>query len=211
MTAIVFVLQPDQVCIAMDTLVIGAKDRMPLAFQRKFLAMDESELLVAGTGHADFVNGWFEYLRTHLTSTSIEEMNSIAPVIFRASVDAAGGLDGLTVTIYLFGYSAAEKRYIGYAYRSEKKFEPDRLPDALGFKPVISIEPTDDIRFPDFLVEIVLEQQRHDNGKPLAERDGIGGEIEFVIMANRAIRVSTVQHFSCFEADQKYIAQCADA
>ena len=106
----------------MDTRVIGAKDRMTLAFQRKFLAMDESELLVAGTGHADFVNGWFKYLRTHLTSTSIEEMNSIAPVIFRASVDAAGGLDGLTVTIYHFGYSAAEKRYIGYAYRSEKKF-----------------------------------------------------------------------------------------
>ena len=117
----------------------------------------------------------------------------------------------MTVTIYHFGYSAAEKRYIGYAYPSEKKFEPDRLPDALGFKPVISIEPTDDIRFPDFLVEIVLEQQRHDNGKPLAERDGIGGEIEFVIMANRAIRVSTVHRFSCFEADQKYIAQCADA
>jgi hypothetical protein len=210
MTALVFALQPDQVCIAMDTLVIGAKDRMPLAFQRKFLAMDESELLVAGTGHADFINRWFEYLRAHLTSTSIEELNSIAPVIFRASVGPEGGLDGLTVTIYHFGYSAAEKRYIGYAYRSEKKFEPDRLPDALGFKPVISIEPTDDIRFPDYLVEIVLEQQRHDNGNPLTERVGIGGEIEFIVMADRTIRVSTVHRFSCFEADQEYIAQRAE-
>lgn len=209
MTALVFALQPDQVCIAMDTLVIGAKDRLPLAFQRKFLAMDESELLVAGTGHGFFINGWFEYLRSHLASTSIEELNSIAPVIFRTSVDAEGGLDGLTVTIYHFGYSAAEKRYIGYAYRSEKRFEPDRLPDALGFKPVISIEPTDDIRFPDYMVEIVLEQQRHDNGKPLAERDGIGGEIEFVVMADRAIRVSTVHRFSCFERDQMYIQQRA--
>ncbi len=58
MTAFIFALQPDQVCVAMDTLVVGADDRMPLAFQRKFLSVPDSDLLVAGTGHAEFVTGW---------------------------------------------------------------------------------------------------------------------------------------------------------
>lgn len=82
--------------------MIGANDSLPLAFQRKRVAMDESELLVVGTGDGFFINEWFEYLRSHLASTSIEELKSIAPVIYRASVAAAGGPDASTVTIYHF-------------------------------------------------------------------------------------------------------------
>lgn len=59
MTALVFSLQPEQICIAMDTLVIGAVDRMPLSFQ-------ESDLVVLGTGHAGFINGWFQHLQANL-------------------------------------------------------------------------------------------------------------------------------------------------
>jgi hypothetical protein len=62
MTALVFALQPDQVCLAMDTLVVGADDRLPMSFQRKFHSLPDSELIVAGTGLANFINGWFAYL-----------------------------------------------------------------------------------------------------------------------------------------------------
>ncbi len=41
----------------MDTLVVGADDRMPLSFQRKFLSLPESNLIIAGTGHASLING----------------------------------------------------------------------------------------------------------------------------------------------------------
>lgn len=91
MTALVFSLQPDQVCVAMDTLVVGADDRMPLAFQRKFLSVPDSDLLVAGTGLAGFVTGWFDYLLSLTSLGDVDNVGSIAPSVLKASADAAGG------------------------------------------------------------------------------------------------------------------------
>lgn len=208
MTALVFALQPTQVCIAMDTLVIGAEDRMPMSFQRKFLIVPESDLVVAGTGHAGFINGWFHYIQTNLSNASIDDLNADAPNIFRESVNAEGGLNGLTATIYHFGYSAQEERYVGYAYRAEHDFRSDRLQhDVLGYKPVVQVALNDDILFPDSLIEIMLEQQRQDRLLPLAERVGIGGEIEFVVMSERTIRVETVYRFSSHEAESIHIGR----
>jgi hypothetical protein len=211
MTALVFALQPEQVCIAMDTLVIDADDRMPLSFQRKFLSVPESDLVVSGTGHAGFINGWFQHLQANLSGATIDDLNAEVPNIFRASVSAEGGLSGLTATIYHFGYSAREDRYAGYAYRSERDFRSDRLQYALGYKPVVPVTPNDDIRFPDFLMDIILEQQRQDWLLPITERLGIGGEIEFVVMSDRAIHVETVHRFSSYEAESSHIQKRAEA
>lgn len=205
MTALVFAIQPEQVCIAMDTLVIGADDRMPLSFQRKFLSVPESDLVVAGTGHGSFINGWFQHLLANLRGATIDDLNAKAPSIFRASVSAEGGLSGLTATIYHFGYSAREHRYAGYAYRSEQDFSSNRLEYALGYKPVVPVTPNDDIRFPDFLIDIILEQQRQDGLLPITERVGIGGEIEFVVMSDRTIHVETVHRFASYEGESIHI------
>jgi hypothetical protein len=211
MTALVFALQPDEVYIAMDTLLIGADDRMPMSFKRKFLSVPESDLVVAGTGHADFINGWFQHLHANLQGATIDDLNKEAPNIFRASVSAEGGLSGLTATIYHFGYSAQEHRYAGYAYRSEHSFRSERLQYALGLKPVVPVAPNDDIRFPDFLIDIVLKQQCEDRLRPITERVGIGGEIEFVVMSDRAIHVETVHRFSSYEAESLHIEQRSEA
>jgi hypothetical protein len=211
MTALVFALQPDQICIAMDTLAVGANDRKPLSFQRKFVSVPESELVVAGTGHSGFINGWFQHVQANLQGATIDDLNAEAPSIFRASVCAEGGLSGLTATIYHFGYSGRECRYVGYAYRSEHSFRSDRLQDALGYTPVVPVTPNDDIRFPDFLIEIVLEQQRRDHLLPITERVGIGGEIDFVVMSDRAIHVETVHRFWSYEAESIHIEQRAEA
>lgn len=205
MTALVFALQPEQVCIAMDTLVIGADDRKPMSFQRKFLSAPEIDLVVAGTGHAGFINAWFRHLQENLQGATIDDLNAEAPSIFRASVSAEGGLSGHTASIYHFGYSASEQRYAGYAYRSERDFRSDRLQYALGFKPVVQVTPNDDIRFPDFLIEIILEQQRQDILLPISERVGIGGDIEFVVMSDRTIQVETVHRFASYEAESIHI------
>jgi len=211
MTALVFSLQSDQVCIAMDTLVIGANDRMPMFFQRKFLSVPESDLVVAGTGHVGFINGWFQNLQANFQGATIDELNAEIPSIFRASVSAEGGLSGLTATIYHFGYSVREHQYVGYAYRSEHSFRSDRLQYALGFKPVVPVTPNDDVRFPDFLIDIVLKQQRQDRLQPITERVGIGGEIEFVVMSDRAIHVETVHRFLSYESELIHIEQRTEA
>lgn len=209
MTAIAFALQPNQVCLAMDTLAIGADDRMPMYFQRKFLPVPECNLVAAGTGHGGFINGWFEQLHANHGWASIEDLNSKAPDIFRASVNGGGGLGELTATIYHFGYSDREQRYVGYAYRSKDNFRSVRLSYVLACKPVVPVVPIDDMRFPEFLIDIVLEQQRRDCLMPIAERVGIGGEIEFVVMSNHTIQVETAHRFASYEAESRYIEQRA--
>lgn len=205
MSALVYALQPDQVCVAMDTLVVGAGDRMPLAFQRKFLAVPDSDLLVAGTGHAGFVTGWFDYLQALANLGDVDQVGSITPAVLKASADAAGGLSAISTTIYHFGYSRREAQYVGYAYRSTADFWSERLPYALGFKPKVTLPPTDDIQFPDFMIDIVLRQQQHDRSKPIQEQLGIGGEIEFVVLSDRDTSIRTVHRFGSYEQERQAI------
>lgn len=205
MTALVFALQPDQVCVAMDTLVVGIDDRLPLAFQRKFLSVPDSELLVAGTGHAGFVTGWFGYLQTLTRLGDVDDVGAIAPSVLKASADAAGGLGSITTTIYHFGYSRVEGQYVGYAHRSIADFRPERLPYALVFKPQVPVPPTENIQFPDFMIDIVVRQQQHDRSQPIEHQLGIGGEIEFVVLSDRVTRIETVYRFISYESERQHI------
>ncbi len=209
MTALVFALQPEQVCIAMDTLVVGANDRLPLSFQRKFLPVPESDLVIAGTGHAGLIYGWFQHVRGNLSGVSIDDLNQVTPEILRTSVNAKGGLDGLTATIYHFGYSPRQMQYVGFAYRSKHTFRSESLEYSLGFKPVVKIPQCEEICFPDFLIQIILEQQKQDDLQPLTDRVGIGGDIEFVVMSGRKIQVERVHRFASYEAEAVHIGQRA--
>lgn len=211
MTSLVFALQPDQVCVAMDTLVVGAEDRKPMCFQRKFLALPKIDLIVAGTGLANLINGWFSFVSSLQHLSDIDELNELAPATLKASVDAAGVCDSITTTLYHFGYSKGENKYIGYAYRSTSGFQSEKLPYALGLKPVVSVTPTDDIRFPEFLVNIVLEQQRQDRLLPISEQLGIGGEIEFAVLADRTTRIETVHRFTTHESEKQHIERYREA
>jgi hypothetical protein len=210
MTALVFALQSDQVCIAMDTLVVGANDKMPIYFQRKFAVFPQNNLVVAGTGLANLICAWFSLLQSLPEPRDIDQINETAPSALSSLADSCPGTDVTTATLYHFGYSSRERQYVGYAYRSEHGFRSDRLQYALGYKPVVKITPADDIRFPRFLVDIVLEQQRCDHLLPISERVGIGGEIEFVVMSRGAIHVETVHRFSSYEAESIHIEQRAE-
>jgi hypothetical protein len=211
MTALVFALQPDQVCLAMDTLVVGADDRLPMSFQRKFLSLPDSELIVAGTGLANFINGWFAYLSALARVGDIDDLNAIAPGVLKASADAFGGLGDITTTLYHFGYSRKNARYVGYAYRSINEFRPEKLQDALGLKPVVPVAPTDNIQFPDFLIDIVIAQQRADRDLPIQQQLGIGGEIEFAVLSQRTTRIETVYRFISFERERQHIDSRGEA
>lgn len=205
MTALVFALQPDQICIAMDTLVVGAEDKKPINFQRKFLFHAESNLLIAGTGLANLINGWFEYVSSFLGQSDIDDLNLLAPNVLKASVLAAGGLDYASATLYHFGYSRDEAKYAGYAYRSTADFKSERLSYGLGIKPKVHVEADENIEFPKFLIEIILEQQRQDRLLPLGKQVGIGGEIEFAMLAEGIANIETVHRFASYEAEKMFM------
>ena len=207
MTAIVFALQPDQICIAMDTLVVGADDKLPQYFHRKFIALPQANIVVAGTGLMNLITSWFSFLSSFSEKTNIDQINNLVPHALRELSRHCYGTDLITTTLYHFGYSNQEERYLGYAYRSTKNFDSDRLQYALGFKPVVSVTPTHDIRFPDFLIDMVIEQQRQDQLLPTSQKVGIGGEIEFVYMVNQRIQVETVYRFASYNDEENYIKQ----
>ena len=206
MTALVFALEENRVCVAMDTLVVGADDRLPLSFQRKFLPLPAHNLLVAGTGHAGLVDGFFRHVQSITLPGDVDWLSRNAENTLDLSVRAAGGLDGLTATIYLFGYSTAEQRYVGYAHRSESCFSQERLSYGLGMRPPVQISIPDDLRFPDFMVQIALLQQQLDNSCPLSERLGIGGELEFAVLALGTVIVQTIYQFPSHSHEASQIA-----
>ena len=211
MTALVFALQPDQVCLAMDTLVVGADDKLPLSFQRKFLSLPDADILIAGTGLANLISGWFDHVSSSLRVVDIDDLDKITPQVVKASVDAAGGLGDITTTLYHFGYSRTEGRYVGYAYRSTSNFQSERLQYALGLKPQVPVAPTDNIQFPGFLIDIVVQQQRYDRSLPADQQVGIGGEIEFAVLSEGATRIETVHRFISYESEKQQIDRRGEA
>lgn len=205
MTALVYTLQPDQICIAMDTLAVNVESKMPFCFQRKFLPLPKHNMLIAGTGLLNLVNGWFEYVSSITGMEGIDDLNDLAPSVLQNSVLSAGGLGENTTTIYHFGFSKTEAKYVGYAYRSTSDFKSDRLQYALGFKPQVQIHPCEKIQFPDFLIEIVLEQHRQDRLMPIEQQVGIGGDIEFAELKNLKMRIETVYRFKTYDSERQYI------
>jgi len=207
MTALNYTIQPDQICLAMDTLVISAQDKTPLCYQTKFVTLPHLNLVIAGTGLASLIAHWFHIVNTSAVVRDIDHLNVFAPELLPKIAESQEGTDLTTTTLYHFGYSVANNRYVGYAYRSADNWESDSLPDALGVKPVVDVPPTDNIQFPQFMIDIVSEQRRQDLLLPQAERLGIGGEIQFVVMQNSTITMSTVHRFESYESDYSRMAE----
>jgi hypothetical protein len=210
MTALVYIVQPDKIYLAMDTLVVTHDDKIPLYYQTKFTVLPHLNLVIAGTGFASLINGWFHCVNGSMVVRDIDHLKVLAPGLLRDATPRCQGADITTTTLYHFGYSTLEKRYVGYAYRSAKNWEPDRLQDALGLKPVIDVQPTRNIQIPQFLIDIVCEQRRKDLSLPVSERVGIGGDIQVVVMENGIVTISTVHRFESYESDYELMTKKID-
>lgn len=201
MTALIYALQPDQVCLAMDTLTVSAEDRTPLRFQTKFLVLPHLNMVIAGTGLADLVTQWFLFVNGSMVVRDIDHVDLFASGALRKAEAECPGTDLSTTTLYHFGYSQEQKCYVGYAYRSANNWASERIPYALGVKPPVPVPNTDDIQFPQFLIELMAEQRRADQLLPLAQQVGIGGDVSFVVMSNLSVTVAPVHRFDSYEIE----------
>lgn len=206
MTALIYALQPDQVCLAMDTLVVSADDKTPLLFQTKFAVLPHLQMVIAGTGLAAMVTQWFQFVNGNIVARDVDHVDLYAPGALRRAEAECPGTDLTTTTLYHFGYSQEQQRYVGYAYRSAKNWASEKLPYALGVKPPVPVSPTDDIQFPQFLVDVMREQRRADQSLPSSERVGIGGEVSFVVMRDQSVTVAPVHRFESYETELQQMA-----
>lgn len=211
MTALIYALQPDQVCLAMDTLTVSADDKTPLLFQTKFSVLPHLKMVIAGTGLAAMVTQWFQFVNGNMVARDIDHVDVYAPAALRRAGAACPGTDLSTTTLYHFGYSDQQQCYVGYAYRSANNWVSEKLPFALGVKPPVPVPPTNDIQFPQFLVDVMLEQRRADQLLPHSERVGIGGEVSFVVMRDHSITVTPVHRFESYETEFQQMVAKLDA
>lgn len=203
MTALNFVVHPDGILFATDTLALAADTKRPFVFLTKFVLLPHIDLAVVGTGDAQFLNEWFGVVRTSFVVRDIDHLNQFCPKALAELHARHNSQERGTSTAYHFGYSSGRKRYVGYAYRSTKNFVPDELADGFGIKPETSVTIPADLKFPQFFVEVMQKQAAEDRIKPITERLGIGGDVHFVRLANGEASVHRCHRFPDFEADFK--------
>lgn len=203
MSALVYILMPDQVRLAADTLVVDAIDRRPIRFQSKVCLLSGSGIAIGGTGHAGLVEGWFAHLRGAPPQT-IDELDAMTQASLAGAVAGNGGLDGVDATLYQFGMSEFSGEYVGFRYSSRDGFLARRIPYGLGIKPELVVE-CDDVLDAGFIPAVMRELQRRDRLQPQLRQIGIGGRVEMIELFDGRAHLSEVMTFDDHDEDARGI------
>lgn len=208
MTALLYLLQPDRVCLAMDTCSQNINvdgDRTPGPFCSKVLLLPHLHTVVCGTGIRSLIYYWYAFLQQNVVAQNVTELDNIAKAKLPELANECGVSEKHTSTIYHFGYWPEEKRMIGFAYRSTSGFASEELIYSLGVKPPDGIELEQAMMIleahglPGGFIELMKQQKAHDDGRPPNERVGIGGEIQFVAMNPNEYLLTTCHRFEDYE------------
>ena len=186
MTILDFVLLEDAAYLVADTQATSADSLQPTCFVTKVFPIPNWQGLICGTGSLPFLLAWLTKTAGILTS-GFDELDKIAPQLLRDlyPTEEDLGPDGapLTSAIFHLGFSSAEERFVGYAYRSDTGFASERLTYGLSVQPGLGRALDEPIStLPDDLIRIACEQKRQDEAKPILQRGGLGGKLIFYVM-----------------------------
>jgi hypothetical protein len=111
--------------------------------------------------------------------------------------------DGITTTIYHFGFSEETRLIHTYMYASIRNFESEPISYGIGAKPQCQIpEP---LHVPDDF-RIMMDEQRTIQAKCSKEqRIYIGGEIQLHVLSDDGISIQTISRFDDLEQIEKEI------
>lgn len=196
MTAAIFNLAPQQVILAMDTLAVTADTKAPFFFTTKFYPLPHLQGVMFATGAGDFADRWFLSLQRFLAK-DIEHLDEYVTSSLQALWRELGLSFEQSSTVYQIGYSEAEERYVGFVYRSTNLFKSERLGYGLFTKPGIQGATLQEC--PNDLIRLMELQRAADEALPTHEKVGIGGEIQMLVLQDRAMRIDTVHRFSDYE------------
>ena len=206
MTSLAFVVQKDQVCIAMDTLVVGHRDKRPLAFQRKFIVVQPSGIVIAGTGLGNMINAWFLEAADKLSFLDFDALQDRVQRHLRQIASQVFGLDLSGASLFHFGWSARERTYAAFVCRSDSDWIPNRIPeDQIRMQPEVAIDQNTPFELPRSFIDILMRQQVVDRSQQVQDQQGIGGEIEFVHMHENRVAIKVVGQFPTLLEEQEYV------
>lgn len=201
MTALNFVIQENQICIALDTLSLEADDHEPFAYMTKFILLPHLKTIVTGTGLGIFVSEWMAQARSNVLAKDTEHLNQYTPNSLRKLASQCPPLIDRTATIYHFGYSEIREKFIGYAYRSTNNWISEELQYGIGMKPVIDYTFSNNLELPKEFIALMTKQREEDLNLPVSDRLGIGGEIHFINMNQTGTNVYICHKFPSYETD----------
>jgi len=188
MSALDFILTEKSIIVATDTLTRDV-DGGVFTFVTKVFPLPHLKSVICGTGSLDLLIDWFVFVQKQVIGKDIYIINKLAPVelskIYSRYKDKLGSKN--TSTIYHFGYSINEEKFVGFAYRSSNNFISEKLPYGTGLKPYgkeieeFAIKQVNEKGIKG-IIEIMKKQKNIDDNKELKESVGIGGAIHILLL-----------------------------
>ena len=186
MTIVNSLLAADKVLVMSDTLIGGSAGGV-LGFADKVHTLAHLGILIAGRGVSNIPDAWARIAGFNDPGSDIDSLVEEAPSILKAcygrydqaEMDAAGCR---STVVYMWGWSTAAERFLGYQFDSRSAFAAETVSDGLTVAPGLE-EPMSEVFGMEGLQAIALAQHAQDrrNGE-----DQIGG----VFMQHQLTRVS---------------------
>jgi len=207
MTALNFLVEPQRVCIAMDTLTVDPELKRPVCFCSKMFLLPHLEGVMCGTGALPVIINWFVTIQSRIVVRDILGLDHFTPALLRGVSRQCNLPPETTTTIYHFGYSQTVKEYRAFVYRSVNNFASEVVPHGLRVKPPVQVEEPE--RLPEGFIQYIYRQREQDRQAPLKEQVGIGGEVQFLLMTPTRFQLVTCHRFEDFETQyQEMLRNC---
>jgi hypothetical protein len=204
MSSLIYFTQEQQVFVATDTLAVSP-DGKPLMFTTKTLIVPHLQMMMAGTGAGGFLDRWFVQVN-RMVVAGIDNLNyhtpkSLADLWLKFKEENGSIPDGLTTTVYHFGFSETTDRIHAYAYRSENAFVSEPLKYCLGVKPECTVP--DNFELPRDIRTMMDGQRAIQRSFPSKKRIYIGGEIQIHHLMRAGFNVYRLDRFDDFVDDAR--------
>jgi hypothetical protein len=211
-SSLIFHTEETQALIATDTLAVLPNGR-PLKFTTKAFVLPHLKLVVAGTGIARFLSRWFVRINDEMVVQDIDNLDYHAPR-YLASVwpgfkQEFSVQDGLTTTVYHFGFSENTGVIHSFAYRSANNFQSEPIAYGLGVKPECTIP--ENYSLPNDIRKMMDDQRSRERSQQHGQRLYIGGEIQIHHISKDGCAVYTLDRFEDYSQDEKAIYENFDA
>ena len=212
MSGLVFVLEPERVLVAMDTLATNGLDGLPSHYASKLLPLPHLLGVICGTGSMQLALQWYLDVQSNVVARDFDFVNEIAPERLRSIAESLGD-QKTTSTIYHFGFSRSAGVFAGTVFRSTAAYMAEPLQYGAGLKPpyedVINVanDRLDELGLDHGLVDLLTRIKIVDDSLPTNERVGIGGEVHLMLLSGTSQITQVSGQWPGFDEEFAYMLE----
>jgi hypothetical protein len=204
MSSLIVLTDKDQVMVATDTPATHPDGR-PFKFTTKAFAIPHLHLIIATTGVLGVLGRWFVRINDRVLTRGIDNLYAHAPSILSSlwneCEEELSIPDGVTTSVYHFGFSEFTGLIHSYRYRSSENFKSERLELGILVKPECRIPETFSSPQED-IINMMTEQRVNEASKPKENRVYVGGEIQIHYLSKEGFRIFTAHRFEDYANDE---------